>query len=517
MSEQDNKIKEKSKENISEPKLEEKLEDYDNLAASKGTEKNSKDQKIIAKENSIKEIKNKNQRLSCQPILSFMKRHGSNYSIRPIPLRKKTTADYYRINDDNNLLATLIQSKTNSKRNLKNKEEEKYNKKNNNLDDFNIIIDPLKNGCIKLKSKLNLYQREKNYLKRKENYIKKKKDLQLKEIKNNSKGPFINRNSEIIMENKPEYIPIQNRARKIHSRHLFECILNENRLKLKKLEEEDKEYEIVKQYKNRKVFNKNDWENFIKSQEYWKKEKQYKIKAAELFKENIEQKTNYIPEIDKNSKLMIENMKKKEINKEEDNIYIRLYNDFDDLQEKRKMRICNSMPSFKPLLNKSFKKSIFSAKKKNNKNKMKLSQKLDLLIKSKLNRSKSLSNIPTKFTSTSYIKNLGFKNNKNNFILNNINLNKIASKNKKPNRYDNNYFEELNILSKTNNDIDQNTLRKTKLIKNNVKYKNNTESKNVYNVNNKNCINKCKNEFVFNGSRNSFIYYNSKVIKEEQQ
>ena len=56
------------------------------------------------------------------------------------------------------------------------------------------------------------------------------------------------------MENKSEYTPIHKRAVKLHNMHLFECLLNENRIKLKKLQEEDKEYEIVKQYKNKKTF-----------------------------------------------------------------------------------------------------------------------------------------------------------------------------------------------------------------------------------------------------------------------
>ena len=520
MSELVDKIEEKSKENYSSVEEEEKPKEDDNLAIN-DKEKKSKKKKVTTKGNSLKELKNKNPRLSCQPILSFLKKHGSNYGIRHIPLRKKTTADYYRNHDDNNVLSTFIQSKINNIDNLKSKEGEKSNnknlKRNNSLNNNkNIEIDLKNAGYKKLKSKLNLYEREKKYLQRKENYIKKKNDLKLKEINENLKGPSINRNSEIIMENKSEYTPIHKRAVKLHNMHLFECILNENKVKLKKLQEEDKEYEIVKQYKNKKTFNENDWENFIKSQEYWKKEKQYKIKAAELFKENLEQKMNYIPEINKNSKLMIENMKKKETskNKDKDNIYIKLYNDFDDLQERKIMRICNSMPSFKPLLNKSFKKSKFNVKKKNIKSENKFCQKLDLLIKNKLKKSKSISNIPTKYTSVSFINSTGTKNNQNNFILCNDNLKKNSLKNKKPNRYDNSYFEELILLSKSNSNQIQ--ISKYKINQNINKNMNTKDKKKINNINNPKNVNKFNYEYIINRNNNSFIFSNSHIIKEEQ-
>ena len=61
-------------------------------------------------------------------------------------------------------------------------------------------------------------------------------------------------------------------------------------------------------------------------------------------------------------------------------IHIRLYNDFNDLQERKKLNICNSMPSFKPILNKSFKKNKFNNKKKIIKNNSTFYKKLDLLI-----------------------------------------------------------------------------------------------------------------------------------------
>ena len=109
---------------------------------------------------------------------------------------------------------------------------------------------------------------------RKNNYIKKKKEQQIQEINNNIKSEFMSKASQNIMENKSEYIPIQDRAIELHNRHLFEKLLYENYAKLKKKQEENKEFEIVYQYANKKTFDENNWEDFLISQEYWQKEKQ---------------------------------------------------------------------------------------------------------------------------------------------------------------------------------------------------------------------------------------------------
>ena len=74
-------------------------------------------------------------------------------------------------------------------------------------------------------------------------------------------------------------------------------------------------------------------------------------------RDNIEIKVRHKPKIDNNSKRIISNMRKKGDNY--DDIFNKLYNDFTHMQERKKMKICNSMPSFKPLLNKGFKKSVF--------------------------------------------------------------------------------------------------------------------------------------------------------------
>ena len=540
MSKEGSKIEEKSKEINSEELNNE--EENDKPTSIKGIEKKPNTPiipKLKTKGYSLKELNLKNPRLSCQPTLSFVQRHGSNFSIRPVRTRKKTTITNSRNTEDDLNLPPYMKLK--SCHNIGSsiiKEEEsfenKITKRNSNLNNYistnsnntthDYEINSKNIGFIKLSRKSNLYEREKKRLKRKENYIKKKQKLKFQEYYDNARIPLMNKNSEIIMNNKSGYIPIEYRATKLYKCHLFESKINEYKKRNKKIEEENKEYEIVKQYNinNKKKFNKDDWEQFIRNQEFWNKEKIYKRKAAELIRNNIEQRNNYIPEINKNSKLMIKTKRRKLSKDKNDNIYIKLYNDFGELQERKKMRICNSMPSFKPLLNKSVKKNVFSPKKKNNKSTKKLSEKYDLLIKAKLNKSKSinnLSNVPTKYTSVSHINNSKIKNNYNNYIFNNNKLlnNSLKNKNKNSNRYDNTYFEELISMSnynETNNS--KNKVNKPALYKNILKYNNINNGNKKKNVYNRNCVNKLSYEYFFNRNSNSLFFSSSNIIKEEK-
>ena len=67
-----------------------------------------------------------NQRLSCQSVLSYSKRHGSNGEIRAQRTRKKTTADYYKKSYKDNILSSLMQTKSGSSKYIKREEEQKY-------------------------------------------------------------------------------------------------------------------------------------------------------------------------------------------------------------------------------------------------------------------------------------------------------------------------------------------------------------------------------------------------------
>ena len=435
MSKLDNNKEKKIFDNFSDSNDKEESEKFDNNVSQNKEDnieliflKNKIIKKVSSNHNNIHNItggkKLNNKRLSCQPI--YKKRKDSDYSIKLTRTRKKTTTEKFNINKSKNEIFSPLTSlksgflgdkKSIKSIKLKKNEEEKKiinndkeNTRNSELKTYRKLSDKnilQSNGYVKkLNGKLNIYERAKKNLIRKENYIKKKQALQNREINENLKNPEINKNSQEIIENKTGYIPIQYRASGIYRKHILQSLLNEKKIKAKKIEEENKEYDIVRQYANKKSFNENDWEKFIRSQEYWNKIKQYKAKAAEIFRDNIEQQVHYIPEIDSKSKQIITDLRKNTIFVDE--IHTRLYNDFDDLQERKKMRMSISMPSFKPILNKSFKKNIFNLKNKyNNNNNKKFDIKFKLLIEKKLNTKSKIenSNNPTKYTSRSFINN----------------------------------------------------------------------------------------------------------------
>jgi len=226
----------------------------------------------------------------------------------------------------------------------------------NNTNNKNIII---KTENIKRISKahLNIYERSKKNLQRKAQLIKKKKQLEEKsQLSKLKPRPSIDEISKNILKQNGDYIPIQERARHLHHLHQSYCILYQKR----------KNYLIKK--KEKKNFNENDWNYFIKSQEIWNQKKLMKKKAYEIIKENEELKISHQPKINNNSKRIITNLMKGKY--KEDDIYNKLYNDFSNLQERKQLKLCNSLPSFKPFVNKGIKKNVF-----NNKNKNKASSK----------------------------------------------------------------------------------------------------------------------------------------------
>ena len=495
MSNQDEK-NESLESNFNLEEVEDNEEDLDSIS---GINKEDKIPIIYKKEKKSGK-NNNNPRLSCQPILSYMKRNQSNSSIRKQKIRKKTTVEHNKMKNRMNskYFSPVIQLKPNflesgktinyfnlnnnfeegKNNNMKKESNHKLNYSNNNNKTKKRLQN---NGYIKiLSSKLNIYERAKKGIKRKENFIKKKKEQQNKEINDYLKVSMINKNSQDIMDKIDEYIPIQNRAAQLHNQHLFETILNEKKIVLKKKKEEQIEYNKIKNYKNKnkKSFNENDWDVFIKSQEFWNKEKQYKVKAAEIFRDNIEL-VNSIPEINIKSKKIIRNLRKKEV---KNDVYTRLFNDFDNLQERKKMRMCNSMPSFKPLLNKSFKKSIFQTKKTPNKTMNNFDKKIDSYINNKLNNTKKI-NInkynQIKNTNKSFIKttnNSGLKSSLSNFVFNSNILKKNYFLNNRKSRYDDNYFDDPTLCSNNfKGNKSQNISNKCKFYnKNNKKQKNNS-------------------------------------------
>ena len=517
MSIEDDKIEEKSSENYTNSDYhEENLEKNNNKIDNNINEKS--DKSPILSHVKINMIGNKffksskSQRLSCQPVLSFLKRHDSNYSIRQAKTRKKTAVDFR--NQSQNIFSPLIQNNSTilEKNQLINDNLKIKNKKK------------LENkGYIKvLNGNSNIYERSKKSILRKINYIKKKKEQQIQEINRNIKNQFMSKASQDIMENKSEYIPIQDRAIELHNRHLFQNLLHENYVKLKKKQEENKEFEIVYQYANKKTFDENNWEDFLNSQECWQKEKQFRAKAAELLRNTIE-KDNRIPKINKKSELMINNIRKKILYI--DDIHTKLYKDYDILQERKKLRMCNTMPSFKPFINKSVKLGKPKNLKMSNSSSLKFSKIFDKILKQKLNKNAKKNNKKI-INNNSYTINykIGLKINCSNYVYNdkilkdNCNLRKNEIKNEIKNEkndyldgksvYNHNY--ENNIKSNKN----QNISNKYHFYnKNNIKKINNVQiykcckSNSYVNMHN----NKSKSNKFFNKNSNSNLY--SRILK----
>ena len=211
---------------------------------------------------------------------------------------------------------------------------------------------------------LSIYEREKRNMLRKANQLKKKKQLEeQQQLSNLKQHPTIDEISKNILLQNGDYIPIQERAKHLHHMHQSYSLLNEKNNMQKK---ENQEIMEKRKFQSKKNFNINDWNNFLESQYIWNQEKLMKKKAGKIMKENSELKMSHQPKIDLNSKRIISNMRKGVYF--EDDIYNKLYNDFNNLQERKQLKMSNSMPSFKPFINKGIKKNTFKSKDNINKN-----------------------------------------------------------------------------------------------------------------------------------------------------
>ena len=278
---------------------------------------------------------------------------------------------------------------------------------------------------------LDIYEREKRNIIRKNNNIQKKKELIVQQQISKLQDPKLNENSKNIISKNMDYIPIQERAAHIYNMHQIHSLINKNKENIKKIEEEKEEILMLRKYENKKPFDKQDWNNFIENQVFWNKKKFLKKKAIELMRDNIEIKVRHKPKIDNNSKRIISNMRKKGDNY--DDIFNKLYNDFTHMQERKKMKICNSMPSFKPLLNKGIKKSVFQNNKiiensKNNYNNS-IEKQIESIIQKKLKDLKKNHNNNSNKTFADKLNYINF-----NF---NFDKNKIENVNKNNKRYGN--------------------------------------------------------------------------------
>ena len=231
------------------------------------------------------------------------------------------------------------------------------NKMNDLSDDsfenINIITNHYKKETKRKIKKKTIYDRcllEKERIENKLN--KKRKEKELKDLKEVKSFPDIDPYSEEIIQSK-DYIPIDERAAQIHSMKIFKNIINEEKNKIKDYINQMNETSVTA-----KKFDQKNWDKFIKRQKKWNKKVQYKIKAAIILRDNEEEEKFYKPRINSKSKLMIEEIEDE--NKSWiDDIYSRLYNDFDEHNERQKFRNQQSLPSFRPKISKCSSQKIF--------------------------------------------------------------------------------------------------------------------------------------------------------------
>lgn len=303
---------------------------------------------------------------------------------------------------------------------------------NDSINTFETKNSNNKNIQKKQLSHLSLYEREKRHIIRKKNFIKKKKELALQQEQNNLRSPNLDDFSMNIISQNGNYVPIQDRAAYIYNMKQIHYIINKDKEIHKKNEKEKEEILKLKIYNKKKPFDQNDWNNFIESQEYWYRRKFLKKKAIELMRENIEIKLRHKPKINNNSKRIVYNkIKRKEYGND---IYDKLYNDFINMQERKQLKICNSMPSFKPLLNKGINKRMFQSSKlfessKNHFNKS-IEKQIESVIQRKLKSLKNKDNLKSNKTFTNILEDikLNFNVNKKNDSIKNKRYENINNK-----------------------------------------------------------------------------------------
>ena len=200
-------------------------------------------------------------------------------------------------------------------------------------------------------SKSTLYEREMRNLQRKKTKLEKKRvQLQLEKMKDLKPGPEMNPYSEELIERQEIYIPIDKRAAKIHSLKISKIILNEENKKIMQIQKEEEE--LKKDISRNKIFDQEEWDNFIEKQYLWKDEKEFKLKAEQIKKNNQYKKYLFKPKIDAKSRALIKDL---QYGNEDviDEVFIRLFNDYEEHKERQKLRDDQSLPSFKPKITKN--------------------------------------------------------------------------------------------------------------------------------------------------------------------
>ena len=186
-----------------------------------------------------------------------------------------------------------------------------------------------------------LYYKAMENLKKRNAILNKKRDIIKREKFSKMKStPEISPYTDYLYNNqKKEYVPIQERAAEIHRSRLAKIYLNENRKELEKREEEKKILKMMKSYKPKKLFNEEDWNNFLK--------RQNRKKGLPRHPKNVENINIYKPSNRNKKKRKITNEPYKN-NNSMDDVFTRLYDDFEKRNESQEKLEKKYAPEFKP-------------------------------------------------------------------------------------------------------------------------------------------------------------------------
>ena len=219
--------------------------------------------------------------------------------------------------------------------------EKEANKSINNLQLDKIIVSKGRQHSI--------YERSMKNLKKKETKLAKIRKIYSKKILEGvQRYPKLDKKSVRIILRKGEYIPIENRAAQIHSQHLTQIILNEE---LNRMETEKKEDDEIKINVNgNRKYEKKEWDEFVEKCFEWKKKVVYERRAAEIFRYKQDRKVNYKPTINENSKKLMKKIMNKN-NHSVDDVFTRLFNDYDEHKERQKILNEKYEPTFNPMIN----------------------------------------------------------------------------------------------------------------------------------------------------------------------
>ena len=413
-----------------------------------------------------------------------------------------------------------------------------YQKTNNNSDDSNDNINII-NNKMKIIHKSNdkgrkFYDRQMKLLNIKnKNIEKKRKDLDKKKeyLEKRIDTPIEEaRKTNISIMKNMDYIPINKNPIEIHRYNLTKIELIEEKKKLKKMEEEQKEIDEVEKYRkmHKKIYNQRNWKNFIDFEYFWLNRKL--IKFEEL-RDKVNNGITHQPQIDPNSRKIYEKINKHNYgdyyyNINNNDIFNKLYNEQKKYDNKLKMKREESMPSFKPLINKPI-KSIKSQKlyKCLNNIDYTYADNNSLIKTIKSNKSKNLSSlflIP---------KNNNYSGKRNQKIKNNLN-NKKNLKLTESTLYNSSIgpkittatTRNINVISKRNkkNSFDNyikfnNTNNKSKIKEKNLNVENGEIDKYDKTEDNNNNFNYFKKGKKYNKSIDNYNFINKKEMKNKNK